>query len=92
MCARSELDYHADTTVTGVNYYIFQYTGKDNDISPRCDYCEYVKFVEIVHVENVCQPPETGKTYIFVLCEALFIIKTLDHTLVNMNQLHHYVT
>ena len=87
---RSELDYHSDTTVAGFNCCTLQYTGKECDLSPYCDYYESIKGVPIVNAETAWHSSDTGQTYILILHEALFMGDTLDHTLVNPNQLYHY--
>ena len=92
MYCRSELDSDADTTVTGSNFCILQYTGKKYYVSPYRDDYEAIKGVLIVHAETAWQSPETGQTYILVLHEALWMGNTLDHTLFNTNQLRHYGT
>ena len=87
---RSELYYHADTTVAGANCCILQYTGKQWDVSPQRNNFEAIKGVSIVHSATGSKSPETGKTCILVLHEALWMGDTLDHNLVNPNQLRHY--
>ena len=92
MYGRSELYYHADTTVAGANCCILQYTGKECDVSPYCYDYEDIKCVPIVHAEAAWQSPETGQIYILVLHEALWMGDTLYHTLVNPNKLRLYGT
>ena len=46
---RSDWYYTADTTDTGSNCYILQYTVKWCDLSPYCDDCESNKGIPIVH-------------------------------------------
>ena len=67
----SELDSHTDTTVAGYNCFLFQYTGKECDVSPYCNDYDEIKFVPIVNAETSWQSPDTGQTYILVLHEAL---------------------
>ena len=69
-----------------------QYTGKENDLSPYRDDYEFIKVLPIVHAETTWQSPEIGKSYILVVHEALCIGDTLDHILVNPDQLSHYGT
>ena len=92
MYGRIYLDYHADTTVTGYNCCILYYTGKEGGASPYRDNNEAIKGVPIVHVETDWQSLDTSQAYIFVLNEAIWMGYTLDHTLVNPNQLRHYRT
>ena len=46
---KSELNYHTDTTVSGANFCILQYNGKDCDVSPYCDNYEAIKGLPIVN-------------------------------------------
>ena len=46
--------------------------------------------MQIVHAATVWHSPETGQTYILVLNEAQCTGNTLDHTLLNPNQLCNY--
>ena len=89
---RCELDSHADTTVAGSNCVILHYTGKECDVSPYTDDYESINNVPIVHAATAWQSPETGQTYILVFNEALWMGKTMDHSLINPNQLRHYGT
>ena len=89
---RCELDSHADTTVAGKNCVILNYTGRVCDVSPYRDDYESVKDVPIVHAATAWQSCHTGQTYILVFNEALWMGDTMDHTLINPNQLRHYGT
>ena len=92
MYGRSELDSHADTTVTGVDCCILQYTVKECDVSPYRDDYESIKGVPIACTETVWKSPDKGQTYILVLHEALWMVDTLYLTSVNPNQLCNYGT
>ena len=83
MYGRSDLDYQADITFAGANFYILQYTGKYCDVSPYCDNYESVKVIPILHAVTDLKSPETGQTYILVMHELLWMGDTLDHSLVN---------
>ena len=62
------------------------------DVAPYRDDYESVPNVPIVHAATAWQSPHTGQTYIFVLHESLWMGDTMDHTLINQNQLRHYGT
>ena len=49
-----------------------------------------IKFIPIVNAETDWKSQKKGQTYILVLHEALWMGNTLDHNLVNTNQLCHY--
>ena len=89
---KCELDSHADTTVAGSNCIILNYTGKVCDVSPYRDDYAPVTGVPIVKAATAWQSPHTGQTYILVFNEALWMGDSLDHTLINPNQLRHYGT
>ena len=89
---RCELDSHADTIVAGSNCVILQYTGKECDVSPYRDDYESITNVPIVHAATAWQSPNTGQTYVLVLHESLWMGDTMQHTLINPNQLRHFGT
>ena len=89
---KCELDSHADSIVAGKNCIILSYTGKECDVSPYRDDYESIKNVPIVTAATAWQSPITGQTYILVLNEAIWMGETMDHTLLNPNQLRHYGT
>ena len=61
-------------------------------MSPYRDDYESVSGVPIVHAATAWQSPETGQVYILILNEALWMGDTMNHTLLNPNQLRHYGT
>ena len=61
-------------------------------MSPYRNDNEAIKFVPKVHAGTAWQSPEIHQNYILVLRVALCLGYTLDHTLVDPNQLRHYVT
>ena len=87
---RCELDSHADTIVAGSNCVILGYTGRVCDVSPYREDYESVKDVPIVQAATAWQSQHTGQTYILVFNEALWMGDSMDHSLINPNQLRHY--
>ena len=85
-----ELDSHADTIVAGSNCVVMHYTGRECDVSPYTDEYKPIQNVPIVQAATAWQSPDTGQIYILIFNEALWMGDTLDHTLVNPNQLRHY--
>ena len=61
-------------------------------MSPFSDDFKPVKGVPIAHVATAWQSPVSGQTYILVFNKALWMGTTMDHTLLNPNQLRHYGT
>jgi len=89
---KCELDSHADTIVAGSNCIILNYTGQVCDVSPYRDDYAPVSDVPIVKAATRWQSSHTGQTYILIFNEALWMGDSLDHTLINPNQLRHYGT
>ena len=85
-----ELDSHADTIVAGSNCIVMHYTGRECDVSPYTKEYKPIQDVPIVQAATAWQSPESGQLYILIFNEALWMGDTLDHTLVNPNQLRHY--
>ena len=92
MVGNCELDSHADTIVAGSNCVVLEYTGQECDVSPYNDEYRPVKGVPIAHVATEWQSPISGQTYILILNEALWMGASIDHTLINPNQLRSYGT
>lgn len=86
------MDSHADTIVAGHNCVILAYTGRVCDVSPYRDDYESVKDIPIMQAATAWQSQHTGQTYILVFNEALWMGDSMDHSLVNPNQLRHYGT
>ena len=86
-----ELDTHADTIVAGANCCIMSYTGRVCDVSPYSEHYKPVTGVPIVKAVTVWQSQYTGQEYLLILNEALWM-PSLNHTLVNPNQLRAYGT
>ena len=89
---KCELDSHADTIVAGSNCIVLNYTGQVCDVSPYSDEYAPVSDVPIVKAATAWQSPHTGQTYILIFNEALWMGDSLDHSLINPNQLRHYGT
>ena len=85
-----ELDFHADTIVWGSNCIVIHFTGKECDVAPYTDTYDTIKAVSIVHADTAYDNPETGDTTILILNKEIWMGETMDHTLVNPNQLHAY--
>ena len=85
-----DLDSHADTIVCGSNCIIIHFTDKECDILPYTDAYEMIKSVPIVQVDTAYDNTETGDNTIIISNEAIRMGETMDHTLVNPNQLRAY--
>ena len=66
------------------------YTGRECDVSPYTEAYKPIQNVPIVQAATAWQSPQTGQIYILIFNEALWMGDTLNHTLINPNQLRHY--
>ena len=82
-----ELDSHADTTVFGKNFLVIGYTGRECDVMPYTDTYESVKGVPIVTAATAWTCLDSGRTYILVFHEGLWMGETMENSLINPNQL-----
>jgi len=90
--AKTELDSHADSIVAGSNCCIMHYTNRECDVSPYRDDYAPIKNVPIVQAATAYQSKYTGQVYILILNEALWMGDSMQHTLVNPNQLRYFGT
>ena len=84
---RIELDTHAGKIVFGQNFILLSETGLECDVSPYTDEYEAIKNVPIVSAVPARTSLELAETFILILHEGLWMNTTMDHTLVNPNQL-----
>ena len=61
-------------------------------VSPYNGDYKAFKVIPILHAANNLQSSDTCQTYMLVLLEEIWMGYTLDHALVNLNQLYHYGT
>ena len=81
-----EMDTHADTCVLGKNFIVLEYTGKECDVSPYPSSYSSIKNVPIVSGVTAYRDPESLEVTLLVFHQALWMRDSLDHTLVNPNQ------
>ena len=89
---RRELDSHADTTVLGANCIILSHTGQSCEVMPYSDTYDAITDVPVVTGATLWTSPHDGDEFILIFNEALWMGDTLQHTLVNPNQLRAYGT
>ena len=87
-----ELDSHADTTVLGANCIILSNTGQSCEVMPYTDTYDAITDVPVVTGATLWTFPHDGDEFILIFNEALWMGDTLQHTLVNPNQLRGYGT
>ena len=87
---RIELDSHADTIVLGTNCVILSYTGQSCEVMPYSDTYDAITDVPVITGATLWTSPHDGDKYILIFNKALWMGNTLQHTLVNPNQLQAY--
>ena len=90
--ARIELDSHADTIVLGAKCVVLSHTGHSCEVMPYSDTYVAITDVPFVTGATLWTSPHDGDKYILIFNEALWMGDTLQHTLVNHNQLRAYST
>ena len=81
---------HEDALFCGFNCIVMHFTVKECDVAPYNDAYDTIKAEPIVQAATEYDNPETGDTTILILNKAIWMGKTMDHTLVNPNKLHEY--
>ena len=84
---RIEVDTHADTILFGQTFILLFDIGREFNVSPYTDEYEAIKNVLIVSAATAQKSLEIAKTFILILHEGLWMNNTMEHTLVNPNQL-----
>ena len=83
----NEMDSHADTCVAGKNWGVLSYTDVVCEVTPFTDEYESIKEVPIVTACTVWTDQNTGKEYLLVGEQFLWFGTSLDHSLLNPNQI-----
>jgi len=88
--AMNECDTNADTCVLGTNFLVLAYTTRTADVYAYDTSIRLLQNVPIVTGATAYDCPTTGKTFILVFHEALYYGMSLDHSLINPNQVRHF--
>jgi hypothetical protein len=88
--AHCELDTRADTCCVRTNCHPIFYTGQQCAVQGFHDGFAPVPNVPFATFVTTWSDPLTRKGYILIIHEALYFGNTMDHSLINPNQLHHY--
>ena len=89
MEARNELDTRADTICAGVNFRMISTSGQCCDVKGFHEEFESIKDVPVARVATKIITPQ-GETLILIVNEALYFGPSMDHSLINPNQIRHY--
>ena len=85
-----ESDTNADTCCLGKSFIVLQYTNRVAEVYSYDKTLQPKHGVPIVTGATAYDCPKTGRTYILIYNESLFYGNTLDHSLINPNQMRHY--
>ena len=85
--ARCKLDSRANTTCAGINCRPIFYTGQHCQAHGFHDELTPINDVPIATVATAWSDQNTGESFILVIHEALYFGDSMDHSLVNPNQL-----
>ena len=86
----NEMDSHADTCVAGPNWRLLEYSGLYCDLQPFPDDYSATKNIPIGRCVSKFVHPETGKSVILDMPQALYFGNKLRHSLLNPNQIRHF--
>ena len=86
---RLELDSHADTCVAGAMWKVMEYTGVVCNVYPYSDSYKPLKQVPVVEAITAYNH-QTGKTFILVLAQVLYLGDRQEPSLLCPNQMRSY--
>jgi hypothetical protein len=86
---RCEMDTHADNSVAGANFLIYEFDGTTCEVTPFTNQYQSMKNIPIVSAVMAWTDGETGETIILLFHQVLWYGDKLKHSLINPNQLRH---
>jgi hypothetical protein len=87
---RLELDTQADTTCVGSDWHVIVYTEKVYQVTPYHPGYEPIIDVPIVQAALAYMDTETGKIYILIINETLYMGDSMECTYLNPNHMRHH--
>ena len=84
--ARTELDTRADTSCSGINFWLHELTGQTCIVAPFSASYEPMTDIQIATCLTA-YTDDYGRTWILVFHEVLWFGSSMDHSLVNPNQI-----
>ena len=84
--ARTELDTRADTSCSGINFWLHEITGQTCSVAPFSASYEPMTDIQIATCLTA-YTDDYGRTWILVFHEVLWFGSSMDHSLVNPNQI-----
>ena len=88
--AQCELDTRADTICAGKNFHALAFTGQSCNVKGFHDSFDLLKNIPVARVATAVRNAESGQTYILIVNEALYFGPSMDHSLINPNQIRKY--
>jgi hypothetical protein len=83
----NEMDTHADTCCLGKNFVPLYYTGEVCNVHAYSDELDAIKDVQIGAGATHWTDPSSGFSYILEIHQALMFTESLEHSLINQNQI-----
>ena len=88
--ARNEMDTHADTSCAGSNWTPLEFTGEICEVSPFLNSYKPVSQIPVAKCCTVWMDKTTSQEYLLVGDQMLWFGSSLEHTLINPNQIRAY--
>ena len=88
--ARNELDTHADTACMGSNWHPIDFTGEECEVAPFHGDYSALQNIPVGKCCSVWTSPDTGEEFLLVIDQALWFGSSLEHSLVNPNQIRDF--
>jgi hypothetical protein len=85
--SKCEIDNHADTCCLGSNFVPLYFTGQQCEVQPFLDSYKSVTGVPVCSAVTAYDDEETGLTYLLEFNECLWMGDTMQHSLINPNQI-----
>jgi hypothetical protein len=85
-----ELDSHADAACRGADCQVIAYTEKVCEVTPYHSSYAPMEDIPIVQAATAYTDPNSGKTYILIINEALYMGDTMSRSYINPNQMQHF--
>jgi hypothetical protein len=85
-----ELDSHADAACVGADCQVIAYTEKVCEVTPYHFSYAPMEDIPIVQAATAYTDPNSGKTYILIINEALYMGDTMSRSYINPNQMQHF--
>ena len=86
----NETDTNADTSCLGSNFAVLRFTNRSATVAPYHSEYQSIQNVPIVSGATVYDNPDNGESILLIVHEGLYFGQTLDHSLLNPNQIRQF--